>query len=69
VTIPGQHAFHWLTTPPDWDVDETGRSSYRMRLVVRLGTGKVVRSRWVIINKPGADWAAIKKLAWPRRIG
>jgi len=71
-TVEGYHSYGWKTCPPAWDPAKTGRSAYRMRLVVDLGTGKTTKSPWVNVNRGEVDkdvgWKAIKKLARTRRI-
>jgi len=70
-TVEGHHAFRWMTLPPGWDPAETGRTAYRMRLVVRLGTGRDVKSPWQIVwqgTDQGVDHAEIRRLAGWRRL-
>lgn len=66
MTVPGQHAGRWSAQPPVLLVAEGHLPAYRMRLVVRFGTGKVVKSRWIIVNDT-VEWDYIERLAGWRK--
>lgn len=60
LTAEGLHTVRWKTQPPSLeDRDGTAR---RMRLRVALGSGRLIHSPWIIVNK-GHDWSEIKRVA------